>query len=284
MAPELEASKQSGTFSISPGRDLHGELTLAGPKTSLYLRDKEFFSTDFVPDGSLKGILHDLTRVTLIGCVSPGPGTAHYGTESYHFGEIFPHYVIYGGHVGPQEERITEVQFVMDDASTLFYGFDAFGQVMDAGQFIGPIITAREKAFNRQIKTGPAPQILYFAGNLEIFAADTVWGRISASHHPSSNLGGPKGVWLKNTISVSITFEKELVFDDAISRTLIVLGYLGVLVGRPLNILSLRLLVRPDAEGAGVLQVYWSMETVLIVLLVLFLLGGGGWGYSRWRG
>jgi len=26
------------------------------------------------------------------------------------------------------------------------------------------------------------------------------------------------------------------------------------------------------------------METVLVVLLVLFLLGGGGWGYSRWRG
>jgi hypothetical protein len=27
-----------------------------------------------------------------------------------------------------------------------------------------------------------------------------------------------------------------------------------------------------------------TMETVLIVLVVLFLLGGGGWGYSRWRG
>ena len=26
------------------------------------------------------------------------------------------------------------------------------------------------------------------------------------------------------------------------------------------------------------------METVLIVLLVLFIFGGGGWGYSRWRG
>jgi len=26
------------------------------------------------------------------------------------------------------------------------------------------------------------------------------------------------------------------------------------------------------------------METVLIVLVVLFVLGGGGWGYSRWRG
>jgi hypothetical protein len=26
------------------------------------------------------------------------------------------------------------------------------------------------------------------------------------------------------------------------------------------------------------------METILIVLLVVFLLGGGGWGYTRWRG
>jgi len=27
----------------------------------------------------------------------------------------------------------------------------------------------------------------------------------------------------------------------------------------------------------------YKMETIVIVLLVLFLLGGGGWGYSRWR-
>jgi hypothetical protein len=27
----------------------------------------------------------------------------------------------------------------------------------------------------------------------------------------------------------------------------------------------------------------YDMETVLIVLLVLFLIGGGGWGYRRWR-
>jgi hypothetical protein len=26
------------------------------------------------------------------------------------------------------------------------------------------------------------------------------------------------------------------------------------------------------------------MMTILIVLVVLFLIGGGGWGYSRWRG
>jgi LPXTG-motif cell wall-anchored protein len=26
-----------------------------------------------------------------------------------------------------------------------------------------------------------------------------------------------------------------------------------------------------------------DMSTLLIILLVLFVLGGGGWGYSRWR-
>jgi hypothetical protein len=38
-----------------------------------------------------------------------------------------------------------------------------------------------------------------------------------------------------------------------------------------------------DEFSSFLLQWRYDMETVLIVLLVLFLLGGGGWGYSRWR-
>jgi hypothetical protein len=57
MMKELAGDKQVGTFSVSTGRDLHGELTLAGSKTSLYLRDKEFFSTGFA-DRCVKGVLH----------------------------------------------------------------------------------------------------------------------------------------------------------------------------------------------------------------------------------
>jgi hypothetical protein len=41
---------------------------------------------------------------------------------------------------------------------------------------------------------------------------------------------------------------------------------------------------RYKGQFSFLLQVRYKMETVLIVLLVLFLLGGGGWGYSRWRG
>jgi hypothetical protein len=28
----------------------------------------------------------------------------------------------------------------------------------------------------------------------------------------------------------------------------------------------------------------YEMTTILVILLVLFVFGGGGWGYSRWRG
>jgi hypothetical protein len=259
MMNELEGSKQSGTFTIALGNELYGELTLAGSKTSLHLRDESFFSPN-TPDRSLKGVLHDLRKVTLVDCISPGTGTASYGTERYHFADIFPHYVIYGDdHVTPNDRKITEVQLVVDDASTLFYDFDAFGNVTDAAQFIGPIIDAREKAYNRKIKTGPGAQLLYFAGNFEILAADTVLGRVSVSHNPSFNLGGPEGVWLKNTISVTIAFSEEQVFDEAIFRCSTLLRYLAMLVGRPQNLCSLSLRIKSDIGGPGILQVYWSL-------------------------
>jgi hypothetical protein len=42
-----------------------------------------------------------------------------------------------------------------------------------------------------------------------------------------------------------------------------------------------------DFFGAQVNQLSLTREdqmfTILVVVLVLFLLGGGGWGYSRWR-
>jgi hypothetical protein len=98
--------------------------------------------------------------------------------------------------------RVPRSIFVVDDASTLFYDFDAFGSLIDARPFIEQI--AHANGLGRKITTGPAPAILYFTGKREIFAADTVLGRISASHNPSHNLRGPDGVCLKNTIFVTI--------------------------------------------------------------------------------
>jgi hypothetical protein len=45
MMEDLVGSKRTGAFTISPSRDIYGELTFKGGKTSLYLEDKASFGT-----------------------------------------------------------------------------------------------------------------------------------------------------------------------------------------------------------------------------------------------
>jgi hypothetical protein len=61
MATRGQKSKRAGTFTISPGNDVNGELTLARARTSLYLEDKEFFHT--IGISYIKGVLRDLGLV-----------------------------------------------------------------------------------------------------------------------------------------------------------------------------------------------------------------------------
>jgi ApeA N-terminal domain 1 len=98
MMDELEEWKRAGTFTISPGKDVYGELTLAGPKTSLYLHDKQL-NTNTISGQCVMGVLHDLTKVSLIqGIAPPGAGSVTRGNERYNFADIFPHFVVLGDH------------------------------------------------------------------------------------------------------------------------------------------------------------------------------------------
>jgi hypothetical protein len=260
MLDEIEGSKQSGRFTISPGRDVYGELTLAGHKTSLYLQDTDFFDTHAIPGQCVKGILQDLTKVSLIRCISSGAGTSYRGSERYYFASVFPHYVIYGDRqIGPDEKVVAEVDFVVDDASALFYDFDAFGMLMDARPFIEQIVHANVVTLGRPVRIGPDPQILYFAGKSEIFAVETILGRVSASHSPVPDLGASDGVRLRNKIFVTITFKEGVAFEDAISRIFTLLMFLGTVAGRPQDLLSLSLKTVHDSDGIFPLRIYWSM-------------------------
>jgi hypothetical protein len=118
---------------------------------------------------------------------------------------------------------------------------------------------AHANCLGREIPTGPDPQILYFTGNRTIFAANTVLGLITASHNPSRNLGGPNGVRLKNTISVAVEFSEPVLFREAMTRAAALRDYLGMLVGRPQNILNLAVRLVPAVGTLGLLRVYWSM-------------------------
>lgn len=262
MINEFKDSRQTGIFKLSPSKGIHGELTLAGPNTSLYLQDKEFFNPYDIPEQCLKGVTHDQTRISLIECIiTTGFGSvASQGKEDYHFAKIFPHYVILGDqHIGPADKMITGVEFVVDDANTLFYDYDAFGRVIDARPFIKQIAHAND--LERKITTGSDPQILYFTGKFGIFAVgETALGRVSVSHNLNSNMGSSDGISLKSTISVTIAFRETAIFHDAIAHTFTLLNFLDLLAGRPQNLLKLNLHIESDMKQLDInLNVYCSI-------------------------
>ena len=256
---EFESSRRSGSFAVSAEKEIYGELSFNGPETLLYLQDNEPFAPLGRPERCITGVLQDHRKVSLIDCVGPPvPGSGPRGSKRYYFAKVFPHYVVCGRrHITPSEKATTKVHFVIDDASTLFYDFDAFGTVLDARPFIEQISNAN--ALGRTIVTGPDPAILYFTGKREIFAADMPLGKVSASHNPIQNLPGPDGVFLRNKIVVTIEFEEAIVFNEAIARTLTLSRYFGLLVGRPQNLLELRLRLQSSDEDPILLEVYWSM-------------------------
>jgi hypothetical protein len=180
MSRTAEASTKFGKFSISQDRQVYGELRLAGRETSLYLQDDAFFDTYSMPDGCVTGTLADLTKVTLIQCVTiEGPGSGSRDGEKYYFAKLFPHFVLEGReHIGSNDEAIVESRFVIEDATALFYDFDAFGAVINAVPHIERIATPNK--LNRPIPIGPEPRIAYFTGKRNIIEGETVLGRVRA--------------------------------------------------------------------------------------------------------
>jgi ApeA-like protein/HEPN superfamily Apea-like protein len=257
MPTNHKQRKESGRFLISGARSVFGELKLAGRKSSLHLYDEEQFDIRSI-GRCLKGTLLNLTKISLIDCVTSPPSGSYGGTSGkYYFADVFPHFVVEGDHhLDPDDHTITKVRFLVDDASTLLYDFDAFSFVRDPHRLIDQVIQANSP--NREMTVGANPQILYFTGKWEIFAADTVFGTISATHNTEQSLGGPDGVYLKNRIFVSIDFRESVVFDEAVFRMSRLVEFLGLLAGRPQNLNELYIELSPKIGALQPLKVHWS--------------------------
>lgn len=113
-----------GTFNLG-GKEITGEITLDRGKTTLCLGDKDCFGLRLGHDNFILGKLHDLRKVCLIDCVGPPiPGSTTRRTEHYYFANLFPHFVVFGEHdFNPADPAIVAIDFLIDDASTLFYHF-----------------------------------------------------------------------------------------------------------------------------------------------------------------
>ena len=79
--------------------------------------------------------------------------------------------------IDPNEEIIDEIWSVLDDATTLFSDFDAFGFVLDARPFIDEIVKAHLP--DRKVDTGEDARLIYFTGKTNMSTVETVCGKVS---------------------------------------------------------------------------------------------------------
>jgi hypothetical protein len=256
----FEGFRKSGTFTVAAGTEVQGDLILKGPKTALDLYAKDFFSTHGIQEGCILGILHDRTKVSLIDCITTqGPGSGSRGDERYHFSTVFPHFVIFGEeHITATDKKITNMSFHVEDADSLFYDFDAFGQAIDAKPHMAKIIEERRE-YGRDITVGDHPMLFYFTGKYEIFKAETVLGIVTAEHRPSFTMPGPHGIKLDNKIEVNIAFKENASIDEAIASVHTLLRFLEIIAGRPQAVLRLVFVIPGPEDRPRILDVYSSM-------------------------
>lgn len=249
--------KRLGTFDVI-ARKVMGEVELAGPNTFAYLFDHETFTVP-LSEPRLTGVLHDLSKVTLLDCIplqGPIRGERH-GVAACSW-RLFPHFVVVGDrHLDPTLSNVEEVTFTFEDARALFYDFDAFGVLLDAAPFIKDIVRASNSY--REVATGDSAVLAYFAGAKEIVRLQTRIGLLTVSHSPSVSGGGPSGARIENTILVTIRPQQPIDFGLATDHVLDVLRLFELLIGRPQELSSFWIGVTGGIEEERPMRVHWSM-------------------------
>lgn len=254
----FEKSRMLGTFSLASGQQVFGELQLQGRKTLLKLRH-EGFIPPLEDQPVIHGQLHDLSKITCLQCVVGYWGNSWFkDVGRYYHADVFPHFVTVGSeHLQPEQPSIKAVHFAVDDLTSIFYDFDAFGHVIDSTPLIESVVRANK--LDRPIPIGDMPQIAYFTGRREIIAVETVIGKVSVNHCPSYSMGGPEGVFIKNRMMVTIAPPTRIAFDECIERTMTIFRFLSLLAGRKQGIQSVFLDTATQSDPLRApLQLSWS--------------------------
>lgn len=249
-----------GRFEVAAGRSVHGELTVAGDKTQLYLRDDEFFHVGGEGARAVRGVLHDLTKVTAIACNVSGPGSGWRHEEGFTFAHLFPHFVAHGDrHIDPDAEAIAKVKFRVADDACLFYQADIFSSLINASPHIDPIVKAFEQIVDRDVEKGDRPEIAFFSGKRGIFNADTVIGRVHAENSAWSTAGGPRGVAIHNEIWCGLDYGAPVKLDTVTLDVLRLLRFFEIVVGRPQTLTELLVSPVDIGERESPLRIHWSL-------------------------
>ena len=256
---KFEAETLAGRFTLAPELELDGQLHLNGANSVLNLYAKEFFTTRTESHLDILGFLYERTKVSLLDCVTTSSGQhGGVGVEGRRYSSrVFPHLVLFGDeHIASTNSNVTSIHFVVDDATTIFSDYDAFGGVIDAAPHIEHL--ARINNPNATIDATSRPEIFYYTGKGTIFSVDTNLGVVSANHCPEIQLPSPSGFRLDNSISVDIEFDDPLTVSESTTRLIKVLRFLEIIVGRPQNLQQVMLRVDSETDHPVFLELYWS--------------------------
>jgi len=248
-----------GTFQLSSGASCFGELALNGRRTLLSLSSQTELPL-LRSAGDILGTTLDGKKITCMNCIGSSQSrTTKRGVATYHQAHIFPHFVVVGDeYVDSESACIQRITFTADDMTSLFYDCDAFGFVIDSSKVIDSVLEQQGKM--RRIEAGEWPEIAYFTGRFTVAEADTVIGKITARHRPTSNIGGPGGFFMKNTIYILIEPHHPITFEDAMDRVACVTRFLSAAAGRMQGIadIQIRLAGVHDDVRRDSLRVYQS--------------------------
>lgn len=233
----MPASKKSkrfpGRFVVARGLEVAGELSMKGEGTLLTVHADE--KLPFLePSAVVLGRSYAGQCLTLIDCMPAGSWTSYPDStwsQARHQASYFPHYVALGDrHLEPNLSVIHAIHFTATDLETIFHDFDAFSHLINANGLIDAVLAERRQL--RPVEAGPHPQIAYFTGKTNVADVETFLGRISFNHRPLSNMGGPRGVFIKNRLYVSIHFSAPQTFEQAIRAMTDIAGFLSIAAGR----------------------------------------------------
>ena len=249
----------TGTFRLTSGREVFGTLCFRGEDTTIDLFDDAAFCRDPKGYSFIMGELHDGRLVTLLQCILKRTETRSTSSDKRkHSVTIFPHFVALGSsHVSPSEPCISQVHFVMRDASAIFYDFDAFSTIINPKPFI-PLLK-NDKAKLRQIDIGDNPIIAYFTGKFDIAVVETELGKVHAHHRPNETLGGPRGVRIDNEVMITLTPPNPLTFEEGINRLLTLSRFFELILGREQPLTHLSMSPYNSNERCLPVEIYRSM-------------------------
>ena len=230
----------NGHFTLADDTTLSGALSLDGADSKLTL----WGGTAEIDDSAMQtitGILEDQKKVSLLRCLQISWREA-FGEHSHSFRyELFPHEVILGTrHLSSDDAFISAVSFEVDDIA-VFYPLTAgiFGTVRPKPEQLRRLIASNNSRGKSLPRIGKHPYVAYYtdADKGQIFAVDTVVGKVSATNLGAFSAGGPDGACMKNRVHFIVRFDTPITVEDLHLRLGKILQFLDLVIGRPQNLL-----------------------------------------------